>query len=197
MAAEQSTSERLLRLADSAPGETITLGWLLDGLHERAFGVFLLILALPCCIPFLYGVPQVVAFPLLFVSAQLVAGRRAPWLPKKLRDRSIQSKSLADIAHRAGPYLRFFEKLSRPRLGFLTRRPIDRVVALLLVAFSLSIMVPLPGTNTVPGIAVAIISLGFLERDGILVGLGALLGTAWITFLLGAAAGLATLAIAS
>lgn len=186
-------SERLVLLAKDAPGETVTLGWILNQLHERAFGLFLLILALPCCIPFLYGVPQIVALPLLFVTAQIVAGRQVPWLPVKLRERQVAASSLADLAKRAGPWLRKLEAVSKPRLSVLTRRPLDRVIGLALLLFSGSILVPLPATNTVPGFAVVLAAMGLLQRDGILVGVGCVLGTAWIATLVLAGATLASL----
>lgn len=177
-------SERLARLADDAPGETVTLGWLLDQLGERAFGLFLLVLALPCAVPFLYGVPQIVSLPLLFVTGQMVAGRHAPWLPERLSKRTIAVKSLRDLTRRAGPYLRFVEHFLRPRLQSLSHPPLDRIVALALVVFSLSIMVPLPLTNTLPGIAVALVALGFLQRDGLMILAAVALGSAWVSFLI-------------
>lgn len=186
-------SERLERLARDASGETVSLGWILDQLHERAFGLFLLILALPCCIPFLYGIPQIVSLPLVFVAAQIVLGRRVPWLPEKLRERNVAVTSLADLSSRAGPWLRRIEALSRPRLGAVTRPPVDRMIGLALLLFSASIMVPLPGTNTVPGFAVVLVSMGLLQRDGILVIAGSILGTAWIATLIFAGATLASL----
>ncbi|MEO0525567.1 MAG: exopolysaccharide biosynthesis protein, partial [Pseudomonadota bacterium] len=81
---DMAISERLDQLAENAPADTVTLSWVLDDLNERAFGLFLLFLALPCCIPFLYGVPQIVALPMMFVSVQILFGRRSPWLPEKL-----------------------------------------------------------------------------------------------------------------
>ena len=65
---DQPISRRLTTLAQDAEGATVTLDWILGSLHERAFGLFLLVLALPCCIPFLYGIPQIVALPLMFVA---------------------------------------------------------------------------------------------------------------------------------
>lgn len=191
--ADAAISQRLTALAEDAPGEAVTLGWILDQLSERAFGLFLLILALPCCIPFLYGVPQVVSLPLMFVSAQIVAGRRSPWLPAKLSAREVAKSSLSDLAARAGPWLRRIEALSKPRMGALTRPPLDRIVGLALVLFSASIMVPLPGTNTVPGFAVALVAMGLLQRDGLLVIVGSVLGTAWIATLVFAGASLFSL----
>ncbi|NQX75566.1 MAG: exopolysaccharide biosynthesis protein [Epibacterium sp.] len=172
--------------------ESVSLNWILERLHERAFGLFLLILALPCCIPFLYGIPQIVSLPLMFVSAQIMIGRRVPWLPGKLGARTVSAEGLRGLSERAGPWLRRIEAISRPRLGFLTRPPTDRLVGAALVLFSASILVPLPGTNTVPGFAVVVVAMGLLQRDGLLVILGSVLGTAWIGTLVFAGATLAS-----
>lgn len=186
-------SQQLEHLAADAPSQTVTLDWVLDRLNERAFGLFLLVLALPCCIPFLYGIPQVVALPLMLVSIQILLGRRSPWLPAKLGARTVSKEALQSLSDRAGPWLRKIEAVSRPRLTALSRPPVDRLVGLGLVLFSASILVPLPGTNSVPGVAVVIVSMGLLQRDGILILLGLLLGTAWIATLIVAGATLATL----
>ncbi|MGP1356744.1 exopolysaccharide biosynthesis protein [Roseicyclus sp.] len=186
-------SRRLAKLAEDAETDTVTLDWLMEQLHERAFGLFLLVLALPCCIPFLYGVPQIVALPLMFISVQVLLGRKSPWLPRSLAARTVSRDALRNLARRAEPWLRRIEAVSRPRLSSLTRAPLDRMVGLALVLFSASILVPLPGTNTVPGIAVVIVAMGLLQRDGVLVILGALLGTAWIGSLVFAGASLVRL----
>jgi hypothetical protein len=186
-------SRRLAKLAEDAETETVTLDWLMEQLHERAFGLFLLVLALPCCIPFLYGIPQIVSLPLMFISMQILMGRKVPWLPRSLGARTVTREALANLSVRAEPWLRRIEAVSRPRLATLTRAPMDQLVGLALVLFSASILVPLPGTNTVPGIAVVIVAMGLLQRDGILVILGALLGTAWIGSLVFAGASLVRL----
>lgn len=190
---EMPISQRLDRLAKDAEGEAVTLGWIMAQLHERAFGLFLLVLALPCCIPFLYGIPQIVALPLMFVSAQILLGRTSPWLPERLGAREVSKASLQNLADRAKPWLEKIEALSRPRLGALTRAPMDRLVGIALVLFSASILVPLPGTNTVPGFAVVLVSMGLLQRDGILVLAGSVIGTIWIATLIFAGATLASL----
>lgn len=191
-ASDAAISERLERLASdaatAAENDAVSLFWILDQLHERAFGLFLLVLALPCCIPFLYGVPQVMSLPLMFVSVQILIGRKMPWLPAKLGNRTVSPSTLRGLSDRAGPWLKRIEALSKPRLGALTRPPIDRLVGAALVLFSASILVPLPSTNTVPGFAVVIVAMGLLQRDGLLVIAGAILGTAWIGALIFAGA---------
>ncbi|MEO1426338.1 MAG: exopolysaccharide biosynthesis protein, partial [Pseudomonadota bacterium] len=54
--------------------------------------------------------------------------------------------------------------------------------ALLLIPCA-SILVPLPSTNTAPGIGVTIAAIGLIERDGLLVIFGLTLGLAWVLLL--------------
>jgi len=190
---EKQTLELLEDAIAQLDGETITLGTLIDVLAERAFGMVLLVLALPCAIPFLYGVPQIMSLPMVFVAAQLGIGRHTLWLPEKLRQRTLKKESLSDILDRARPWLKRFEKISRPRLIFLTQRPMEQLIGLLFLLFALTIMIPLPLTNTFPGIAIVIASIGFIERDGILVAIGTLIGIAWTGFLMSIAGGAAAL----
>lgn len=184
---EQSTTELLLALAheigDQDGGE-ISIGALVDKLSDRGFGLVQLILALPVCIPFLWGIPQAVAVPMLFIAAQIVIGRHALWLPRQARAKTISHEAMLNLATRAEKYVGWFERLARPRLEFLTRGLPERIFGGLMAVFCISIMVPLPGTNTVPGIGVAIQSIGFLERDGLLVLLGTVIGTIWVALLL-------------
>jgi hypothetical protein len=52
------------------------------------------------------------------------------------------------------------------------------------VIFCASILIPLPATNTTPGVAVALASIGLITRDGLLVLAGLVLGLSWITLLI-------------
>ncbi len=174
--------------AQSHPKGVTTLGKLIDILDERAFGLMLLILALPCCIPFLWGIPQIVALPMLALAAQLALGRERPWLPPKLNDREIDIAAMQGVVNRASRYLGWLERLASPRLQGLTDGRGAQIVGALLLIPTASILVPLPSTNTAPGIGVAIAAVGFLERDGLLVLGGLLFGLAWVVFLVTAVA---------
>lgn len=179
----ERATDFLIKLAEDFPGEEMTIGSLVDGMKDRAFGILMLILALPCCLPFLYGVPQVVSVPMLFIAAQIAVGRHTLWLPESLRKRSFSKESFHTLVSRSKRYVGWFEAIARPRLSWLTRGAAERVFGVFMVAFCASIAVPLPGTNTLPGIAVAIMSVGFIERDGLLVILGTILGTLWVGLL--------------
>ena len=162
----------------------VTLGDLSDRMEERAYGLLLLVLALPCCLPFVYLLPQIVALPMLVLAGQMALGRPAPWLPGSLRRRSFPLSSMRDVVGRAKRYLGWFEQLAHPRLLALTEPFGARLVGALLLVPAASILVPLPMTNTVPGIGVAIASVGLIERDGLLILLGLLIGFAWVSLLI-------------
>lgn len=187
---ERPVSQVLLDLKAEAEQGELTIGRVIDSLESRAFGMLLIIFALPVAIPFLYGIPQIVSVPMLMLAGQMVAGREAPWLPDNVRARSLPQQSFIAVVRRGVPVIRWFEKISKPRLQFITGRKAERVIGLFLCLFCLSIMVPLPLTNTFPGIAVAIVAIGFIERDGVLVLVGTLFGTAWVGFLIAVPLGL-------
>ena len=162
---------------------TISLGELSDLMEERAFGLLLLVLALPCCLPFVYILPQLVALPMLVLAAQMASGRRAPWLPETLRKRALPVAGLLDVVARAKRYGGWLERLAHPRLASLTGDRATRVIGMLLIIPCASILVPLPLTNTVPGIGVALVAVGLIERDALFVILGLVVAMAWVALL--------------
>ena len=171
-------------IADNAPAEGLSLAAFSQALGERAFGVLLFALAIPVCMPFLYGVPQVVALPMMAIAVQMAAGREAPWMPHKFSQRMIDKPGLTRMARGARKWFGWAEALARPRLSALSGALAERIVGAVFILFCASILVPLPATNTTPGIAVALASIGLITRDGLLVLTGLLLGLAWITLLI-------------
>lgn len=177
-------TEVLANIAASAPEDGLTLGAFSDALGERVFGALLFALAIPVCMPFLYGIPQIVALPMMAIAVQMAAGRSHPWMPKNFRDRPMDKESLVRIARWSKKWFGWLEALARPRLSFLSGPTAERFVGATFVLFCASILIPLPTTNTAPGIGIAIASIGLLTRDGLLVLAGLMLGIFWISLLL-------------
>jgi hypothetical protein len=162
---------------------TVSLSTLTEALRARAFGVLLLLLALPCCLPFVYILPQIVALPMLYLTVQLARGRTVLTLPEKLGQRRFGISLLAGTVARARPWLRRFEFIAGPRFASLSEGMGLRIVGALLTIPCASILVPLPLTNSVPGLGVSIAAIGLVERDGLLILLGLLVGLAWVALL--------------
>ena len=170
-------------IAAEAPDEGLTLAAFSEALGERVFGVLLFALAIPVCMPFLYGVPQVVALPMMAIAAQMAAGRDTPWMPRRFSQRLITKAGLERMAAGARKWFGWIEALARPRLAILSGPAAERLVGAVFVVFCCSVLVPLPATNTTPGIAIALASMGLITRDGLLVLAGLVLGLVWITLL--------------
>lgn len=167
-----------------ARGPAASLGDLLDRLDERGFGLVMLLLALPTSIPFIYVLPQIMSLPMLALAVQMAAGRRAPWLPAKLRARRFEIQRLRSVLDLTERYVRFVERFARPRLAPVTGHLGARIVGGLFLVPLISVLIPLPATNAVPAAGVAIASLGLIERDGLLVIAGLLVSFVWIALLL-------------
>jgi hypothetical protein len=192
--AQHTLLQTLEAMAARAPEDGFTLHEIMDQLDESAFGAGLFFLALPCCIPFLYGVPQVVSLPMMALAGQMAAGREQPWMPEKFGHRKIDRKGLTQMATGGRKWLGWIESFAKPRLTGITGKKSERVIGFFLCLFSASILVPLPMTNTVPGFGVALASFGLMQKDGLMVIGGMVLGSAWIMGLLTAVAlGLHTL----
>ncbi|MEL6967138.1 MAG: exopolysaccharide biosynthesis protein [Pseudomonadota bacterium] len=165
-------------------GASVSLFDLTATLKTRAYGVILLLMALPCCLPFVYLLPQIVALPMLILCAQLAMGRSQIWLPQRLGNRMLPVDGLQTTVSRAEPWMRRLEVFTKPRLTFLTEGVSLRLLGGLLMIPCASILVPLPLTNSVPGLGVTVAAIGLIERDGVLVLLGLLIGLVWVAALL-------------
>ena len=85
---------------------------------------------------------------------------------------------------KALPYMRKIEHLIQPRLGFVTQGLFSNIIGILGFIMALSVCLPVPLTNTVPSLGIAIMAVGVIMRDGLSVTIGALIGTAWVLMLL-------------
>src|SRR6185369_4931488 len=82
--------------------ERLLIGELLKGLHERAFGLAMILLVLPNCLP-VPGIPYmstVTGIPVLLLATQLFLGRSEPWLPKRMANWSAPRARLGRIWNR-------------------------------------------------------------------------------------------------
>jgi len=181
-------SDILQEIADApAPPEArISLGHLIEGFGNRAFGALLFIFSMPVALPIaIPGISAVLGAPLLFLSWQLMFGRDQPWLPEVMRSRSFRRADFARMLQRVLPYIQRVERLIGPRLIWLTNRRGEQVIGLLAFTLSVILFLPIPFGNTVPALAIAVLALAVLERDGIAAILGSLIGVAGIAIVSG------------
>jgi hypothetical protein len=168
----ERTSTMLLK-AVRGDGERITVGPFVDALDARAFGLATLIFSLPSIVPMPPGVPTVVGVALLIVSVQMVFGRHELWLPGILSRRSFSRKALVSAFEKMTPKLEAVEKIAKPRLTFLTGRLGTIMIGVVVLFMAIVLILPLPpGGNFPPALACAVLGMGLVERDGVIVLIG-------------------------
>jgi hypothetical protein len=158
------------------PAADISLGELLTKLGERAFGFMRFLLAFPNCLPMPPGFSTVTGLPILFLAVQFLLGERKPNLPRFIRERRIDRQSLVGPVNTIMGGLVWFEKLFKPRFLWLSEGWPERAVGILILCMTLILVVPMPPPfNLLPAGAIAIIALGVIERDGLVIGAGSVL----------------------
>jgi hypothetical protein len=166
-------------------------------LHKRSFGIIMLLLALVAIAP---GVSIVAGLLLMIPAVQMIAGQPAPLFPRRISARRLPTRHLAALIQRAVPVLRYLKKLIHPRWPIpheATKRLVGAVVVMLSAAL---VFTPIPLSNIIPAMVIALTSLAYVEEDGLLLLIsliaavivltvefvavwGAILGAKWIFLL--------------
>lgn len=179
-------SEVLIDLKQQVPEEKVCTFDILEALHERGFGFLLFVFSLPAALPIpALGINTIIALPLLFLTIQQSLGMHKVWIPEWLKYKSINRNRFEKILDNALPHLRKIEYLIRPRLGFVTQGVFSNLIGVAGVIMTLSICLPIPLTNTVPAMGIALMALGVIMRDGLAVLVGMVVGLVWVAMLLG------------
>ncbi|WP_262270603.1 MULTISPECIES: exopolysaccharide biosynthesis protein [Microvirga] len=179
------TSQILLALA-SQPGERLTVREIMAVLQDRAFALLIVLLGLPNCLPMPPPIPLVCGLLLTLVAIQIVFGRDAPWLPRQLMNRSVARTDVERAVGRAIPVFRRLERISRPRMTFLDTPFTMRLMGAVILVLALGLLFAPPFVGQIPlGLAVCLVGLGLVERDGLVILGGLVIGSIGLTLSLG------------
>ncbi|MEK1926162.1 MAG: exopolysaccharide biosynthesis protein, partial [Rhizobium giardinii] len=98
------------------------------------------------------------------------------WLPKRMGDYAFENATFFVFVNRISPWLQRAETLIKPRGWFLGGRLAERVIGLLALTLAIVIFLPIPLGNWLPAFALAVIGFAHMERDGLGLVAGALIG---------------------
>jgi len=163
------TSTLLRSLVTDMPKDKVNLGDFIRYFQHRSYGGMFFILALLCLLP---GVSILAGFVLILPSLQLLMGLSSPVLPSFLGKRTINSQRLQFSCHKVIPFVEKIEQVVKPRMGFMSSSILKRVIGLLVFLLALIVAIPFPLSNYPPALALLILSLGLLEKDGLLIVFG-------------------------
>jgi hypothetical protein len=171
-----STSVMLREFAATLTTERVSLGEIVHAMSDRAFGFIMAIFALANTFPSLPGMSSILGAPLVLLSAQLMIGQPRPWMPGFLARRSFSTSDFRIFSGRAVPILERAERRLRPRLLRMTSPMGERVIGGFCFILSAILVLPILGGNLLPAIAILLLSLALIERDGVAAILGYIVG---------------------
>jgi hypothetical protein len=112
---------------------------------------------------------------LAILAAQMTVGRPGPVFPRRIATHPLPTRHLVRIGQQSIRLLKHLERVIRPRWPTpfeATKRVIGILVFLLTCVVLLA---PVPLTNVPPGAVIALISLAYIEKDGLLLAFALLL----------------------
>src|SRR5262249_26879385 len=114
----------------------------------------------------IFGLPQIV------LALQMMVGMERPWLPRWLMEKSIARKDFDTMIAKSMPHLTRIERVLRPRWAPMSSYIAERLLGPVFGARAVIVSLPIPLGNQPPAVAMALISLGLTERDGVFITLG-------------------------
>ncbi len=159
-----ATSTVLDHLLDEAPGDTVTLAWLIGALRQRSFGLVMLLMALVALVP---GGSTVIGVLLIFPAVQMILARESPSLPHLISSRRISTERIARVCRRAAAFLRWVETFSKPRWQ-TPFQATKRIVGFTIVLLAPTLVWPFPFSHIIPALVIMLLALAYLEEDGVL-----------------------------
>ncbi|MEZ5405082.1 MAG: exopolysaccharide biosynthesis protein [Verrucomicrobiia bacterium] len=184
---EGRLSRDLKKILEKAAGQSLTVGQLRQILKGRGFALLIILFALPFTMPIsIPGLSTPFGLAIAFLGFRMALGKR-PWLPQRVQRAHISYATLEKIVSKAIRVATFLEKMVKPRLRWMRYLGLARIIGIVIAlnGFILCLPLPVPFTNTIPALAIILLTLGRVERDGIFTLAGffvTLLGIGYIIF---------------
>lgn len=171
-------------------GQKKTLESLLKIFEEKSFAIlFFLLLALPALPIPTGGLTHLTEVIAMLVCLQLIIGRKEVWLPKGWKKRDVSSIVEGKAAGKLVSFIKWFEKFSRQRLGWILNQQITlSFLGIIILCFTLAAFSapPFSGLDTLPALGVVIISLGLILEDFLVALFGIIVGAIGVSLIIAA-----------
>jgi hypothetical protein len=173
--------ERMRLLADS-PDPRLTCNGVIDIVGPRSHVLAILIFSVLNLLPGPPGYSVVIGLAIMAFSIMLFL-RMPIRLWKFVGERRLPLRLLLKLLEFFSQFTRVVAKFSKPRATSLTTERVLPAIALLGFGLGVAMLVPIPFTNTLPSLGLAIVCVGILNRDGIAVLVGVVVGLAGLVLL--------------
>ena len=179
------------RLRESAAGLTqdrVSVAQLANLHGAAAQGTLMVLLAAPCMLP-MPGVGTVLGLGLAMMALAMWRGQSGTGLPLRVAEFQMSGRWASRVLGMLAHFYELASKLSRLRLHALSGVGLQGGLAAMTGVMAVLIILPIPFGNVLPALALMLLGLGLVYRDGVAVLLA--IGTAAAALLYSATLGLA------
>ena len=167
----EKTSVVLENVLAETSEPTVRVGYVMMRLRSRSFGGLFILLAVLGMVP---GVSAIAGLAMIIPAAQLALGLRSPVLPRFIRRRNVETQTLRNLFAKTIPLVVRLERYVKPRWLWFTTAPVPTLIGVLIIGLAAVVILPLPFSNMPPAVSLILLSLGLLERDGLMIFFGLL-----------------------
>lgn len=164
----------------------VTLNQLIERTGGRGLYLFLVMICLPFITPIpLPGFSLIVGLVVFMAGMRLTLGLPAK-LPLFIGRKKISVERQRRIIAASVKWVKRIERMARPRGEGWIANPVSLRANALLIAFLglvLSLPLPIPFTNSLPGLAVIFLCVSLMEEDALLVWVGYALAAGSVIYL--------------
>jgi hypothetical protein len=173
---ETTLREKLDQVVRRLPPEQVSLAQILALIGKEGLLLFCIFLTLPFLVPVsIPGVSTVFGAVILLIGVSILFDR-TPWLPERFMCKEFPADKLRTAITKGIGWVQRLEKISRRRWLGLTHGSVMHVInGVMVILGAVLLMAPfglIPFSNTPPGLAVLLLAIGILQRDGLCILLG-------------------------
>lgn len=164
-------SKRFEALAEINPTDKISLRRLEEILGDDGAPLVIVFLCLPFLFPMpLPGISTIFGLGIVAFTFRVFRPGRLH-LPEFMERFTLNGESVSRIGEKSLKFIRWLEKLLRPRFTLFLAQPGRILIGLAMLSSSLALAIPIPPvvpfTNTLPALAITFFALALMMRDGI------------------------------
>jgi len=167
----QSIVQRLRETAATLPAERVSLQTLAHAHGPAAHGTWLLLMAVPCLLP-VPGVGTVLGLGMVALAVAMWRGQSAVCLPRQVAELELSSHWAQRVLGMLAFSYAVAGRVARARLSHLALAEGRSWTAAAIGLMALIVVMPIPFGNVLPAVALMLIGLGLVFRDGVAVVLG-------------------------
>ena len=171
-----STSALINDIYNKNIEDNIKVGTLLKSIDSGGFALLNLIFSIILMIPLPPPIAIIAGLIIMFLSFQMIIGMKEVWLPKIITEKSIKRSTLTVIVEKSTIYLYKLERFTRRRFTFVSNPITERIIGAFIFFLAGITLTPIVFANTIPGLAIILISFGMINKDGLMVIIGFIVG---------------------